>query len=170
MPFEQLMAELVLTPLSMTSSTVNQSLSGEYASKVSAAHDPQGKVVSGDYHIYPEQAAAGLWTTPNDLAKFLIELQLSVSGNSYIVLSQDNVDTMLTPVSSNDYGLGFQIYVKRGEEYFGHGGANMGFNAMMISHKNRGVGIVVMTNSSNGFEIIDSIVNLFATSNQWPGY
>jgi CubicO group peptidase (beta-lactamase class C family) len=170
MPFEQLMDELVLTPLSMTSSTVNQSLSDEYASKASAAHDPQGKVIPGGYHIYPEMAAAGLWATPKDLARFLIELQLSISGDSNIVLSKDSTDTSLTPVSNKGYGLGFQIYIKGGEEYFGHGGVNKGFNAMMIAHKSKGVGIVVMTNSSNGFDIIDSIILLFATSNQWPGY
>jgi hypothetical protein len=40
-----------------------------------------GIAVSGNHHIYPEIAAAGLWTTATDVARSLIELQLSLQVN-----------------------------------------------------------------------------------------
>jgi len=47
-----------------------------------------GKELKGKYHIYPEQAAAGLWTTPTDLAKYVIETQLSLQNKSNKILSE----------------------------------------------------------------------------------
>jgi len=54
-----------------------------------------GKLVHGKWHVYPEMAAAGLWTTPTDLAKFAIEIALSNQGKSNKVLTQATVKEML---------------------------------------------------------------------------
>jgi CubicO group peptidase (beta-lactamase class C family) len=113
-------------------------------------------------------AAAGLWTTPNDLALFLIELQRSMRGESNKVLTTEMVQKMMSPVVVGSYGLGLEIYQVSAENYFGHSGANEGFRCLMIAH-NSGVGLVVMTNSDNGSKLNDKIFDLIATKENWPG-
>ncbi|GAC1412344.1 MAG: hypothetical protein NVSMB6_14200 [Burkholderiaceae bacterium] len=63
----------------------------------------------GKWHVYPETAAAGLWTTPIDLAKFAIETALAANGKSAKVLSEATTRERLTaqPGSDNGTGLGF---------------------------------------------------------------
>ena len=102
--FPEIQQENVLTPLSMLSSTFEQSF------------------IPGGHYIYPEMAAGGLWTIPADLARFLIEVQLSLVGRSNLVINRTNTELMLTPVLSDDYGLGFSLFDVNGEPYFGHGG------------------------------------------------
>ena len=112
-------------------------------------------------------ADVSLWTTPEDMAKLLIELQLSLLNQSNIVLAGEVVEEMLTPVggavfnTANEfYSLGFLIW-KQGDEYsFGHGGVNAGFISEMKAHKQSGEGYVVMTNGDNGYRVIREIVSL----------
>src|SRR5262252_3749870 len=87
-PFVQIAREWVLDPLEMTNSTYEQPLPAARESQAARGHDRSGARRSDPWHVYPEQAAAGLWTTPTDLAKFAIELQLAVQGRSTRVLTQ----------------------------------------------------------------------------------
>ncbi len=49
--------------------------------KIARGHDENGNVDAKEkYHVYPESAAAGFWTTPGDLAKILIEMQQEIKG------------------------------------------------------------------------------------------
>ena len=54
----------------------------------------------------PEMAAAGLWTTPTDLARFAIEIALSTQGKANHVLSQKSAQEMLTPQIAAEGGEG----------------------------------------------------------------
>jgi len=169
-PFEDLMNEAVFEPLAMTSSSFNQFLSEEKVARVSAGHDTEGQNILGDYNLYPEMSAAGLWTTPQDLAKLLIELQLSLLNQSNIVLAGEVVEEMITPIGgsisdSGDlfYGLGFMISKQGDEMYFGHAGNQTGFHSQMGATKS-GAGYVVMTNGDNGPAVIDEIVSLIEKS------
>ena len=76
MPLEKYMAESILGPLGMSNSTYEQPLSETYHGSASAAYDSEGKIIEGLWHNYPEQAAAGLWTTPSDLAKYCIGISI----------------------------------------------------------------------------------------------
>ena len=94
----------------MTQSTFAQPLPQESTARASAGHDADGKVMPGKYHIFPELAPAGLWTTPKDLALLLIELQLSLQGQSNKVLDEHLVDEMLPSIPGGVYGLGLRIW------------------------------------------------------------
>ena len=86
--------------------------------------------------MYPEIAAAGLWTTPTDLAKFAIEIALSRQGKSNKVLSQKTTEEMLTPQSKN-FGIGFALNKNHPGE-FGHNGADEGFQALLVMNSDTG--------------------------------
>jgi tetratricopeptide (TPR) repeat protein len=121
--------------------------------------------VHGKWHVYPEMAAAGLWTTPTDLAKFAIEVALSKQGKSNRILSQKITNQMLTPVM-NDVGLGFFLD-KDNSGQFGHDGADRGFQALLTMNADTGNGVVIMVNSDNGTSLANHIVRRVAKEYAW---
>ena len=124
---------------------------------------------AGGHHIYPEIAAAALWTTPTDVARFLVELRLSLRGESNHVLSNENAELLLREVK-REYALGFNLWSHRGQPYFGHCGANDGFRGRMVAHRTEGYGVVILTNSDNGLEMSDAVVRLIGQREGWTGY
>jgi CubicO group peptidase (beta-lactamase class C family) len=157
-PFERIAREWVFEPLAMTNSTFEQPLPRAREKQAARAHNRAGNRIGDDpWHVYPEQAAAGLWTTPTDLAKFSIELQLALLGKSTRVLSQKTAMEMVTPVGVGPYAVGFAIG-QRGEGwYFAHGGSNWGFQCDLAAHRVKGYGAVIMTNGDNGGGLIQEL-------------
>lgn len=168
-PYPQIAQETVLGPLGMTSSTYSQPLPDGTRKKAASGHRPDGKPVEGKIHVYPEMAAAGLWTTPTDLAKFAIEVQLSLAGKSNKVLSKETTAKMITPFVEDIVGLGFFIEKHGAETYFGHGGADEGFRAQLLVNRDKGYGAAVMVNSDNG-QIMNEIIRSIASEYQWDEY
>ena len=105
-PFADFMQATVLGPLQMTSSSYAQPPPPDVAAQLSRAHDGQGRAMNTPWHVYPEQAAAGLWTTPTDLARFVIEVQTAVRGPAGKVLSQASAREMTSPVGVGPFGVG----------------------------------------------------------------
>ncbi len=167
-PYPQIAKETVLDPLKMKHSTYLQPLPPQWRKQAASGHLQDGTLVEGKIHVYPEMAAAGLWTTPTDLAKFGIELQLSLAGKSNKVLKKESVEAMTTAFLE-DVGLGFFIE-KHGEAlYFGHGGADEGFRAELLVNRKHGYGIAVMTNSDNG-AILREVMRSVAREYGWEEY
>jgi len=167
--YPQIAQETVLGPLEMTNSTYSQPLPAETRKKAASGHRGNGKTVDGKIHIYPEMAAAGLWTTPTDLARFAIEVQLSLAGKSNKVLSKEMTTKMVTPFISDNVGMGFFIEKHGQATYFGHGGADEGFRAQLLVNRDKGYGAAVMVNSDNG-EIMNEIIRAIAKEYQWEDY
>ena len=167
-PFAQIAREWVLEPLAMTNSTFEQPLPAARHAQAARAHNGKGVRLGTDpWRVYPEQAAAGLWTTATDLAKFAIEVQLATAGRSKKVLSPAMAREMITPVGVGPYAVGFDVS-KQGEGwYFGHGGSNWGFQCNLIAHRVRGYGAVIMTNGDGGGALINQIRQMIQREYKW---
>jgi CubicO group peptidase (beta-lactamase class C family) len=155
--YPEIMRSLVLGPIGMTNSGYEQPLSAERDRHAARAHNGRGLAMDTKWHVYPELAAAGLWTTPTDLAKFAIEVQQTALGRSTRVLTRASVLEMLTPVGVGDYAVGFAITKKGQGWYFAHGGSNWGFQCNLIAHRVKGYGLAIMTNGDAGRPVINEI-------------
>jgi tetratricopeptide (TPR) repeat protein len=112
-------------------------------------------------------AAAGLWTTPTDLAKFAIEIALSRQGKSNKVLTKKTVQEMLTAQPGTDgTGIGFAVPKERPGE-FGHNGADEGFQALLVMNWETGQGIALMANSDNGIAVAQELLRSVANEYAW---
>jgi CubicO group peptidase (beta-lactamase class C family) len=166
-PYARYMQEEVLSPLGMTNSSFEQPNRGD-PELLATGYTMDGQEIPGKYHIYPEQAAAGLWTNPTDLAKYIIETQLAYEGRSAKVLNQSMTRLRLTPYLNPAAALGVFIDSLHGGHYFHHNGANEGFRCEYIGSMTGGYGLVIMVNSDNG-AIIPEIVNSMAKVYHFPG-
>jgi CubicO group peptidase (beta-lactamase class C family) len=166
-PFAEIMRENVLDPLGMTNSTYEQPLPQAREKQAARAHDNKGERMGPPWHLYPEQSAAGLWTTPSDLARVVIEVQRVLRGEEGAVLTRASAREMITPVGVGSFAVGFSIQQKGEGWYFNHGGYNWGFQSDLLGHLRKGYGVVVMTNSENGFPLIQEIEKRVARAYGW---
>lgn len=164
-PFPALMRELVLDKIGMTDSSYEQPLPPARAAMTAWGAYADGKAVHGKWHIYPEMAAAGLWTNPTELAIFAIEIALSKRGKANHILSQKMTQEMLTPVL-DDVGLGF-FFEKDNPGQFSHNGADEGFQALLTMNANTGNGIAMMADSDNGSSVMNQVLRRVAKEYTW---
>jgi len=166
-PYAALLQRLVLGPIGMSDSAYEQPLSAGRDEHAARAHNGGGRAMDAKWHVYPELAAAGLWTTPTDLARFAIEVQKAALGRSSAVLTQASVREMLSPVGVGDYAVGLSVTRIGQGWYFGHGGSNWGFQCDLIAHRLKGYGVAIMTNGDAGRPVIDEIRTRVAAAYGW---
>ena len=166
-PFARLMTRTLLRPAGMTRSSFEQPLS--MAGKDRAAgHDGEGRPINGGHHLYPELAAAGLWTTPSDYARFLIALQDSWIGRKGALLRPEGARAMMTPLLAN-YGLGVMVGEVAGRRFITHGGSNEGFQCRFTAFLDGSrQGLVIMTNGDGGGRLAAAIQRTLAQAYGWP--
>lgn len=167
-PFPDLMRELVLDPIGMKSSTFEQPLPTELSMFAARGHEREGARILSGWHDYPEMAAAGLWTTPSDLARLAIELQRALRGEEGRILSPAMAREMMTS-GRGGWGLGFKIEGEEGARTFSHGGSNHGYKAQFLAFIEGGMGAIIMTNGDNGSPLAREILLSLATEYGWPG-
>jgi CubicO group peptidase (beta-lactamase class C family) len=168
-PFPKLLHDSVLAPIGMKHSTYEQPLPEPLRKNAATPFHGDGKPVEGGAHTYPEMAAAGLWTTPTDLAIYAIEVEQSLAGKANHVLSAEMTRQMLTP-GMGHWGLGLEIGGSNADPYFSHGGANEGFRNNFAAYEKSGEGVFVMTNGDNGGQIADEVMHSVANEYQWPDF
>lgn len=164
-PFPELLRDLVLSKAGMSHSTYEQPLPERLRENTASGYKGDGAPVKGKYHTYPEMAAAGLWTTASDLALFAIEVAKSREGRSNRILRQATIELMLTE-QKKPFGLGFSLEQRGATKWFGHGGADEGFQADWNCSFN-GDGVVVMANSDNGGLLAREIEFAVAAAYGW---
>ncbi len=166
-PFPRIMDETVIRPLGLGASSYEQPQPRARQVIAASGHHPDGRMVEGKWHVYPEMAAAGLWTTPTDLAKVAIEMSLSKQGKSNRILSQATTKEMLR-IQADPVGIGF--FLNKNSDQFGHGGADEGFQADLIAFSDSGKGVAIMTNSDNGFMIFGRLEESVAKEYGWTSF
>ena len=167
--FPDLLRTSVLDKLDMHDSTYEQPLPAARAARAAHATQSDGTLIKGRWHVYPEMAAAGLWTTPTDLAKFAIETAMAEEGKSAKVLSTAMTRERLTaqPGTDKRVGLGFFVSPDVPGD-FGHDGADEGFQASLVMNAKTGKGLVIMANSNNGMLIAWDVTRSVAKEYGWP--
>lgn len=161
--FPELMQQNVLDPLGMTSSTFINPLPEKYHTIAATGYRANGNEVEGKWPIYPEMAAAGLWTTPSQLILWAKEIQKIQQTQKDGLLKVASVNEMLTK-GKGGHGLGPGV----DEHTYGHGGADEGFRAQMTAWKDYPIAVVIMVNSDNG-SIIQEIMLSIAKEYNLPG-
>lgn len=169
MPFPQFLHDTVLAPIGMEHSTYEQPLPASLLRNAAMPYQRDGKPVPGGPHTYPEMAAAGLWTTPSDLCRYILEVQNSLAGHANHVLSQAMTQQMLTPGRGN-WGLGLQIGGTQPNMWFSHGGVNEGYESLFVGFDRNGDGATVMTNAQGGMQLAHGVMSAIAIAWGWPGW
>lgn len=171
-PFPQIMDELVLQPAGATGSSYAQPPAG-WAERTATAHPWNGQPLDCRFHLYPEMAAAGLWTTPTDLARIGLQLQRALWGDTDGLLKPETVRQMLTAQTRPDdeqVGIGFFLMGKAAGARFGHGGWDEGFIAQVTLYREGGMGCAIMVNANQGHPLPHEIERAIAKEYNWPGY
>lgn len=161
--FPETMQKHVLNPMDMKKSTFENPLPEQYHAIAATGYRGNGAEVEGKWPIYPEMAAAGLWTTPTQLIQYAIEIQKINNSKKDGILEYKSVKEMLKG-GMNGHGLGPQT----SEHMFGHGGADEGFRAQLFAWRKQPHAVVVMVNSDNG-SIMQEVLLAVAQEYSLPG-
>jgi hypothetical protein len=168
-PYPAILAHRVLDPLGMTHSTYEQPLPASRRAEAATGYrgdeteDPQSA------HGEPDMAAAGLWTTPSDLARMFAELALARAGESKLI-SKEIAVAMTTKAANvpNAPAIGTELFEKGEARMFGRNAIDRGFRGRVFASLDDGYGAVIMTNSDNGLELCDQVFAAIANEYHWP--
>lgn len=178
--FDDFMHDTLLAPLNMKNSGFNIDFPTMTPNKIALGHDFSGRTVDGGWRRHPEQAAAGLWSTPTDLAAFALEVSNAYRGEGQL-LSKESATQLLAPVFpdrdlSNQFGgqpaMSFIVDGDRQDKafLFNHGGANVGYRCLIVMYPNTGQGAVFMTNSDAGYGVGVEMIRAISSVYGWPHY
>ncbi len=169
MSFSELMQEELFNPLEISNSTFEQENLLKIRNDIALAHLENGEVVENGYHLYPEMAAAGLWTTPMDYAKIVCEIQNEYQGNSNLILSEEMAKNAL----SRHYwhmALGFIMDEEGDSIALNFSGGNHGYICDIYSYLNAGSGAIIMSNSNNAGPLIESLFYSISKEYKWSNW
>ena len=168
--FVALVEQHVLRPLRMEHSAFWQPPAAAEITELAAGHFQDGREIIGEWNVYPEYAAAGLWSTPADLAQLIIAMAKAAKGDSTTPFAARGLDEVLTNVDGLGYGLGVALVGAGRDRIAMKRGNNAGFRGGLIACPFTGQGAVVMTNGNNGEVIVNSVLDALARRYQWPAH
>jgi CubicO group peptidase (beta-lactamase class C family) len=166
--FAEAMQELVLRPAGMADSVFAQPLPPSLAARAATGHWADGAELPGGWRVLPELAAAGLWSTPADLARLLIAIARAYSGADTALLDRGLAREMLTLQNGGPYGLGGAVSGSGRDRVLMKRGQNVGYQGYMLIFPETGQGIAVLTGSDNGTILATALVRRAAVICGWP--
>jgi CubicO group peptidase (beta-lactamase class C family) len=128
--------------------------------------DLHDRAPRADWHVYPEAAAAGLWTTPADLARFAVAIQRALVGlpspvpraiaelmvePQAVVPPLDEFEAIRSMGLEPPEAVGLGLFLADDGRRFGHLGGAYGFTSAIDVSAVDGSGAVVMSDLHNGF-------------------
>ena len=168
-PFPDLMNDLLLGPLEMRDSRFSVQPPPAEQAITAHGHDATGGPIAERWRAHPELAAGGLWSTPADIAKWVIAVQRAHAGEGTLRLTRATTQQFFTP-QINDWGLGPAIDGKGATARFTHGGGKLGFRSYMAAYCERGQGAIIATNGERGDHLCVEILHSLARVYDWPDY
>jgi CubicO group peptidase (beta-lactamase class C family) len=177
--FPRLMRELVFDKVGMHSSTFEQPLPQDLVSLAASGTLADGTLVRGRWHVNPEMAAGGLWSTPTDLVRFASALGRAVrDANTDHLLSHHLAREMVAPhvkegvldilgTTQDPDAMGYGFFVGEKTHRFGHIGGNVGYQATLVFFTDKGDGVAVATNSDVGLRVGNQLLNTIARYYRW---
>jgi CubicO group peptidase (beta-lactamase class C family) len=169
-PFEEALQDLVLRPLGMADSTFAQPLPDLLVPRAATGHYADGRELPGGWRIVPELAAGGLWSTPTDVAKLLVEIARAYRGEASKLLDRETARAMLTRQNGGPYGLGGAVSGSGRSLALMKRGQNIGYQSYLMIFPETGQGIVVMTGSDNGTTLATALIRRAASAYGWPPF
>lgn len=167
--FEHLAQQRLLAPLHMHYSAYSADLPPHFAGNVAEGHAYDGNAVPGGWHRYPELAAAALWSTPDDLARYLLALMAAWHGHTSGPLTPRIAHLMMTPAIEN-MGLGLGVHGDGKRRLVDQAGSTVGFRTYLAAYPERSQGVVVMSNGDGGKDLIEEICRSLARQYHWPDF
>lgn len=155
----------VFEPLGMQNSYFYPFQHDDEEQDISYAYNREGKLIKGYWFNAATLSSGGLWTTAEDLSKFLIAFQDALDSETKII-SETHAHQMITRVKAN-YGLGFDLKNKKDSLVFYHTGKNRGFTNIMMASKKGKNAVVVLTNGDNGGYLFSEVIRGISKVNNW---
>lgn len=135
---------------------------------VACGTDTNGNKIASGWRIYPELAAAGAWTTSNDLANLAKNIIASYKNSPNGLFSSTSINHILKKQINSTYGLGFHISECEHTICIDKAGATEGYRSIMLIYPKLGNAIIVMTNSSKGTAVFKKVISAVEDFYNWP--
>jgi CubicO group peptidase (beta-lactamase class C family) len=152
-PYEQYQQEHVLGPIGMTNSwfLLKQVPPGRLSPSFMRIADGHGGFTTGQSPVFDlgTVPAGNLFTTAEDLARFLMMLAAGGCVQGRQIISPKTLAEMGTPQlvkAETGFGLGFMVGKFRTHKSLGHMGAVFGHTSSMAFLPNEKLGVVVLSN------------------------
>jgi CubicO group peptidase (beta-lactamase class C family) len=168
-PFERVMHERVFAKLGMERTTFEPVPPAGLRDDIASGHSWVGARRDTPWLVYPQRAAASLWSTPSNLCRLLSDVSASWRGSEGDVLSAASAHVMMTEVASG-MGLGFGVQGEGRAKIISHAGWTRGYRSYLAAFPATGEAIVVMANGDRGNELAMEVVRGAARSLDWPGF
>ncbi len=169
-PFQAVVAERILKPLGMTSTTFAHPLPAALEARTASGHAAGAKVIPGKWVLSPQVAACGMYSTPADYARFMIACRDAWLGRPGALISRTLARQMMQVQAQSTFGLGWEVLHDGAAKRFEHAGSNDGFQCLSVTCLESGNGAVVMTNAESGMLLYWEIFAAIADAFSWPHF
>lgn len=152
MPFAQIAAQELFQPLGMTESTFEMNLSAEQQKLAAVGYRHSGRKLYKNYRNHPDAIASGLWTTPNDYAKFVFHVFAAAKGEDNSLINKDLAMKCVLAQNNKDRSYLFGV----GDKYhFYLGGASYGYRTQFEANFETGNLVAIFLNSHENWQFLN---------------